>query len=143
VQSLNNLAGLYNKHGRYDEAEPLYKRVVTIDEMALGPNDPNVASALTNLVSLYRNQGRYAEAVPLLKRVLAIVEKVLGPNRPGVALVLTSLADLYSEQGHDNEAEPALKTFADNPRNCARIRSSGSRGCAELFGFALLQGGPL
>lgn len=35
-QFLNNLAGLYEDQGRYADAEPRYKRALTIDEEALG-----------------------------------------------------------------------------------------------------------
>ncbi|MEO0810268.1 MAG: tetratricopeptide repeat protein, partial [Pseudomonadota bacterium] len=34
--TLNNLAELYRLQGRYAEAEPLYKRTITIFEKALG-----------------------------------------------------------------------------------------------------------
>jgi len=60
--SLNNLAGLYKDQGRYGEAEPLYKRSLAIDEKALAPDHPKVATALGNLASLYDDQGRYADA---------------------------------------------------------------------------------
>ncbi|CAN0277262.1 unnamed protein product, partial [Ascophyllum nodosum] len=35
--------------GKYDEAEPLYKRALTIREEVLGPRHPKVASILKNL----------------------------------------------------------------------------------------------
>jgi tetratricopeptide (TPR) repeat protein len=35
--SLNNLAGLHDAQGRYDEARPLYERALAIREKALGP----------------------------------------------------------------------------------------------------------
>jgi hypothetical protein len=35
--SLNNLAELYRAQGKYDLAEPLYKRSIPIFEKALGP----------------------------------------------------------------------------------------------------------
>jgi tetratricopeptide (TPR) repeat protein len=35
--SLTNLASMYTDSGRYDEAEPLYKRALAIEEKALGP----------------------------------------------------------------------------------------------------------
>jgi Flp pilus assembly protein TadD len=38
AQSLNNLAGLYDIRGKYAEAEPLYKRALSIAEKALGPD---------------------------------------------------------------------------------------------------------
>ena len=70
--SLSNLALLYDAQGRYDEAEPLYRRALAIQEKTLDPNDPFVAISLTNLGHLYRIQGRYSEAEPLYKRSLAI-----------------------------------------------------------------------
>ena len=71
-RSLNNLAALYDKQGRYADAEPLYKRSLAIQEKALGPDHPDVATSLNNLAVLYQEQGRYADAEPLYKRSLAI-----------------------------------------------------------------------
>ena len=42
--ALNNLAALYDNQGRYAEAEPLYKRALAIQEKALGPDHPDVAT---------------------------------------------------------------------------------------------------
>ena len=42
--SLNNLAALYMKIGRYAEAEPLYKRSLEITETKLGKEHPHVAN---------------------------------------------------------------------------------------------------
>ena len=44
---LNNLALLYQMQGRHAEAEPLYKRAVTIYEKALDKEHPEVATSLT------------------------------------------------------------------------------------------------
>jgi CHAT domain-containing protein/Tfp pilus assembly protein PilF len=107
--SLNNLAVLYVAQDRYAEAEPLYKRSLAIDEKALGPDHPNVATALNNLALLYKVQGRYAEAEPLYKRSLAIREKALGPDHTNVATALNNLASLYQEQGRYADAEPLYK----------------------------------
>jgi len=43
ASSLNLLALLYDKQGRYADAEPLLKRALAINEKALGPDHPNVA----------------------------------------------------------------------------------------------------
>ena len=51
--SLNYLALLYDKQGRYADAEPLYKRSLGIKEKALGPDHPDVAMSLNNLAVLY------------------------------------------------------------------------------------------
>ena len=59
---MSRLSGLYYTQGRYAEAEPLYKRALTIREKALGSGHPDVAESLNNLAELYRAQGRYADA---------------------------------------------------------------------------------
>ena len=38
--------------GKYDEAKPLYERAIAIDEKALGPDHPGVATDLNNLAGL-------------------------------------------------------------------------------------------
>ena len=49
----------------YADAEPLYKRSLSIREKALGPDHPHVGTTLNNLANAQR---RFAEAEPLLKR---------------------------------------------------------------------------
>jgi CHAT domain-containing protein len=65
--SLNNLAGLYARQGRYADAEPLYKRSLVIKETAFGSEHPDVAITLNNLAELYLFQGRYANALSLVR----------------------------------------------------------------------------
>ncbi len=100
---------MYNSRGRYGEAEPLLKRSLPITEKALGPNHPDVATALNNLAGLFLGQGRYGEAEPLLKRSLAIREKALGPDHPRVATALNDLAVLYWWLGRFGEVETLYK----------------------------------
>jgi CHAT domain-containing protein len=65
--SLNNLASLYSSQGRYDDAEPLYKRSLGIWEKTLGPDHPSLGFFMDNLAELYRTQGRYADGLPLVR----------------------------------------------------------------------------
>jgi tetratricopeptide (TPR) repeat protein len=69
--SLNNLAALYFKQGRYVDSEPLFKRSLAIWEKALGPHHPNIAKSLNHLTELYWSQGRYADALPLAQALVA------------------------------------------------------------------------
>ncbi len=70
--------------GKYEEAEPLYKRSLEITEKSLGPDHPDVATALGNLAELYRQQGRYEEAEPLYKRVLDIFQRTFPNGHPNI-----------------------------------------------------------
>ncbi len=130
--SLNNLALLYKSQGRYEEAEPLYRHALAINEKKLGPEHPYVAAALNNLALLYKFQGRYEEAEPLYTRALAINEKKLGQEHPHVAASLNNLALLYSAQGRYEEAEPLHrrasaireKLFSHNHLRTAAVRNN-------------------
>jgi tetratricopeptide (TPR) repeat protein len=107
--TLNNLAELYVKQGRYADAEPLHKRSLAIKEKALGPNDPAVATSLQNLAGLYYKQRRYADAESLYKRSIVIREKTLGAQDPRVTNALNDLAGLYKDQGRYAEAEQLFR----------------------------------
>jgi tetratricopeptide (TPR) repeat protein len=70
--SLNNLAVLYRDQGNYAQAEPLFQRALAIWEKALGPQHPNVATALENCARLLREMKRGAAARELEARAQAI-----------------------------------------------------------------------
>lgn len=80
VTSLNNLALLYHAQGNYAEAEPLYKRSLAIVENALGPEHPNVATALENYSELLRETNRETEAAEMEARATAIRAKHVQEN---------------------------------------------------------------
>ncbi len=61
--------------GKYAVAEPLYKRALAIWEKALGPEHPDVATALENYAALLRKAGRGEEAAKLEARAKAIRAK--------------------------------------------------------------------
>jgi tetratricopeptide (TPR) repeat protein len=104
--SLHQLASLYYSQGKYNEAEPLFLRSLSIGEKQLGENHLDVAASLNNLALLYQNKGKYKVAEPLYLRSLSIKEKQLGENHPNFATSLDNLANLYNSQGKYNEAEP-------------------------------------
>jgi len=106
---LNNLAALLQATNRLAEAEPLYRRVVTILETSLGSNHPDGAVALNNLALLLQATNRLAEAEPLYRRALAITEASAGPDHPDVAIRLNNLAELLRATNRLAEAEPLYR----------------------------------
>jgi hypothetical protein len=48
---MNNLASLLFQQGRFSEAGPLYRQVLTVQRALLGPDHPGVLTTLTSLVS--------------------------------------------------------------------------------------------
>lgn len=72
AESLNNLALLYRKQGKYALAEPLYQHAILIFEKAFGANHLNVATVLGNYADLLRATNREDEAIRLEQRAQAI-----------------------------------------------------------------------
>lgn len=107
--TLNNLAVLYGKRGKYRDAEPLCKRALDIRERVLGRDHPDVAKQLNNLALLCQNQGKYEEVERYYQRALDIYERTLGPDDPNVAKTKNNLASAYLKQGKYKEAEVLYK----------------------------------
>src|ERR1700733_10855448 len=68
ARSLNNLAELYRKQGKYLPAKSMLKRALQIREKSLGANHPDVAKALNNLAGLLQAEGKFSAAEPMFKR---------------------------------------------------------------------------
>ena len=71
---LEILADLYQESGRYEEAEPLYRQSIDLNEKAFHPGHPWVLKLVLTLASLPRLTGREAEA-------RALESRGGGPNR--------------------------------------------------------------
>ena len=59
---------------RIEEAEPLMRRALEIDEAAFGRQHPTVALRLNKLAILLRDTNRIEEAEPLMRRSLDIFD---------------------------------------------------------------------
>ncbi len=106
--ALNNLGWLYLHQGRHTESEQSFKRSLAMDEKALDPAHPRVASDLGNLALLYREQGKRDKAENLLVRAVAILDKTM-PDSLELAINSANLADLYSADGRLDDAEALFK----------------------------------
>ena len=110
--SLSNLASLYTKQGRHDEAEPLFVEALEMRRRLPGAeNDhPDIATSLSKLAVLYMEQGRHDEAKPLLVDALAMMRRLYGGenDHPDIAASLMILASVYHAQGRYDEVEPLL-----------------------------------
>jgi tetratricopeptide (TPR) repeat protein len=94
---LHDLAVFYGKQGKYEQAEPLYQRALTIFERVLGPDHPDTARNLHDLAALYADQGKYEQAEPLYQRALEICERVLGLEHPNTIRVRDNYTELLQK----------------------------------------------
>jgi tetratricopeptide (TPR) repeat protein len=106
---MNELGMLLKSKAQHDEAEPLLRRALAIEEANYGQDHPNVAISLNNLASLLQDTNRPSEAEPLFRRALAIGEASDGPDHPNVAIRLSNLAVLLRVTNRLSEAEPLFR----------------------------------
>lgn len=109
AESLSGFGLLLSDLGRYQEAEPVERRALGIQEELLGPNHSDVAQTLNNLGTLYWYMARFDAAEPLFCRAIAIDEKAIGPEDTAIAGRLNNLAMLYHSQGRYTDAEPLYR----------------------------------
>jgi len=102
-------ADAFENQGRHPDAEPLYRRALSLRESGLGPDHPDTAASAEGLAMALEGQGRLEEAEPLLRRVLSIDARSPGPPGPGMARHIERLAELLGEEGRYSEAEPLLR----------------------------------
>jgi len=73
--TLNNLANCLRQQGRYADAEPLYKKAISLKEKSSGLMSKDLAILLENYAKMLRLSGRIPEAENLDTRVHAIYAK--------------------------------------------------------------------
>lgn len=105
AQVLRKAAHYLCARAHYEQAEPLYERVLRIQEQALGPAHPELAHMIFSLANLSYEQGKDQQAEPLFQRALGILEQAVGPEHPDVAYPLNGLANLFRDGCHYTEAD--------------------------------------
>jgi tetratricopeptide (TPR) repeat protein len=105
VQSLSNLATLYQLQGQYTRAESLFHHALTLFATELDSHDPLIINTLNDLAMLYHRLGKYAQAMPLLWRAYLLSRQAFGPLHYSVARCLVGLAALHQAQNELDEAE--------------------------------------
>jgi tetratricopeptide (TPR) repeat protein/transcriptional regulator with XRE-family HTH domain len=103
------VAQYLRERGRYDQAEPLFRRALYLHEQTLGSEHPVIAHLLNSQAALYLRQGKYEQARTLHRRALSIQERTLGPKHLDIASTLNGLAHLHFRQGQYEQAEPLYK----------------------------------
>ena len=81
---LGSLGVYIQLQGRLEEAEPLFRQAIEIDEATIGTAHPDYAIRLNNLASLLQAMGRLEEAEPLYRQA---IENRRGHNRHGASRV--------------------------------------------------------
>ncbi|RUP36056.1 hypothetical protein BC936DRAFT_138494 [Jimgerdemannia flammicorona] len=100
------MARLCEVQCKFDKAEPLYQRCLTISEKVSRSEHP----------SLFINQnykGKYDEAETLYPRALTICEKVLGPAHPESESARNNLDNIHDILVRDGSPAQSIKQFVE------------------------------
>lgn len=95
--SMSNQAVALKSMGRFDEADALYSRVLTVRRRGADPLD--LATTLNNLGANRLLMDRAPEAETALREALTLREAGLGGGHPLTAQTLSLLADALAAQG--------------------------------------------
>jgi len=88
----------------YEQALPLYQRILQILEKGTGSSHPLIVYALQGLATIYNEQKKYEQAESLYQQVLIIRENALGPHHPKTNTTRTAYTHLLRELGREEEA---------------------------------------
>ncbi len=59
LASMNNLAGVLDSQGKYEEAESMNRQTLARREKVLGEEHPNTLTSMNNLALVLDSQGKY------------------------------------------------------------------------------------
>jgi Tfp pilus assembly protein PilF len=109
ARSLSQLANLYLRQGRAEDALPLLEESVAIDQSRLGPTHPTIADDLHDLGLTYSALNRSAKARAAFTAAIDVLERGAGKETPRVAYAELELSRLYRQAGNDAAAEAAFR----------------------------------
>ena len=105
---------------RLSQAEPLYRRALTIDEKSFGPHHPEVAADLNNLAGWLAAANRLSEAEPLHRRAMAILvqfTETTGHEHSHFAIAQRNYAELLAAMGrNESEIQAAIQSVLKRSR---------------------------
>ncbi len=100
---------MYERQGRYREAEELHEKSLRIKEKILGEEHLETAESYNNLAEVYERQGRYKEAINYYLKAYKICFSKLGQNHPNTQISYKNLEMVYTE----NYPEEDFKQFLE------------------------------
>ncbi|MBI2684695.1 MAG: CHAT domain-containing protein [Acidobacteria bacterium] len=136
-----NLAGTYQRTGKYAKAEALFARGVNVLRVKPGINHPAYSASLVAYAYLQADLGHYSLAEKLYDESGTLMREQLGEQHPYYALFLNNRAALYAVLGNRTVAEsdyrkalelkrkiygPDSLTIGASLRNLARLVYAGS-----------------
>ncbi|MBZ5599014.1 MAG: serine/threonine-protein kinase [Acidobacteriia bacterium] len=102
------LGKIYQKLGKFDQADALLRSALDQRKKLLGPSNPEVAESEVALGLLRADQARYEEAEQLVREGLEMSRRTLPPNHPAVAKATFALGKVLEDRGNYDQAIRSL-----------------------------------
>lgn len=109
LETMNDLARVYRRLQRFDEAEQLFRETIETARRVVGPENKLTLQPMNNLAVLYNRQERYEEAEPLYREVLEIRRRMLGADHPRTLVCMSNLAQHYASRFMLERAERLMR----------------------------------
>jgi len=121
-----NLGAIYQKLGKYDQAEALLRSALEARKSLFGLDSAEVAENLVALGLLRSEQGHMEEAEQLVRQALKMDQRHLPPEHPSIAKALLALGKI---QGQRASYDQAIQTLNE----AVRIESAPSVAPVDLL----------
>jgi len=112
-----HIGQLFEKDGRPDEAEEIYRNALSSAESSVTAEHPNNARSLLfylePLNGLYQKEGRLNELELIIRQALTLQEKALGPQHEKVMSTTLVLAHVCEAEEKYSEAEQLFQRAQD------------------------------
>jgi tetratricopeptide (TPR) repeat protein len=102
--SMYDLAVIYMKSGRSNEALPIFEEALKLRKARLGPDHPDTLESMFGLAWVYQETGRIDEGISMHEKVLRLRTAGLGPDDPDTLHSMKAVADGYWANGRIDEA---------------------------------------
>jgi serine/threonine-protein kinase len=109
AQLYQTLAGIYEKLGKFDKADPLLQTALDTRKKLFGPDSPQAADIMTDIGVLRLEQANPKEGERLIRAALAIDQRFLPAGDPLTAKAMSALGQVLEESGSYQEAVSLLQ----------------------------------
>ena len=100
---MSNLAGVLHSQGKFTEAEPIFREVLTLRIKELGQEHPDTITSINNLASVLDKQGKDSKAEKLYRQALQLCRNIFPDQRhPNTLISIHNLALFLLERDDKN-----------------------------------------
>lgn len=116
LRTLSDLAGLYWRMGRLDQAEGALLKSYQTKVRLRGEDDITTQNAANNLANLYLTKGQYKEAERLYRKSYETRKRLLGPDHPDTLGAANNLSNICLHVGKNDEAMKLIRETLEGRR---------------------------